>query len=517
MTEIEKKVDHRATLRRYGDTTDLSSKINIARLAFLLATLLIVLASASLIFIGRFASKAADTQAVTNQQLLLETALKGKFMLMARDQLSLARWDTSVHRISLRFDEDFIVDEFIDSLWFDFGLDKNLLIGPNNNILADSHEADVSFNTGMLSKESPLYRFVELARNQYFRNRINLSEGYGQQPVPFGKEFEHPIHGFVDLDGNVALIHAMAIVPDEGTFVLPDGNPVVLISAQFIESELVNELNDQLAFLDMQFEREHLSHDSVNQYTIISPNGKALGVFSWQGHLPGRHIWNTVIPVIILLGTILGIVAFIIAWKISRLTVSLAKSERQNLHLAMHDTLSGLGNRLKYNRALTVALEKLPSVPFTLIQCDLDKFKQVNDTLGHGAGDTVIKVVAQRLISVVGEAGLVCRIGGDEFVILLENVTRSAVEDMANMIIEEIGKPVDVGTEGFAQVGVSLGIATAPAHGDTAEKIMAIVDTTMYHAKEEGRNRAIFAQDLEDRTNITLCPTRMPIHSTEKD
>lgn len=493
MTEIKVKA-----LRRHSDTTDLSSKVNIARLAFLLATLLIVLASASLIFVGHFASEEADRQAVNNQQSLLETALNGRFFLIARDQLSLARWDRAVRKISLQFDEDFIVEEFIDSLWYDFGLDRNLLIGPENTVLADSREANVSFNTGTLNKENPLYHFVELAREQYFRNRINMSKGYGQRPVLFGEKYEQPVQGFVDLGTNVALIHAMAVVPDDGTSVLPAGNPVVLISAQYIDTRLVNELNDQLAFSDMQFERKNGKSDVVNQYTITSPDSTVLGFFSWQGNLPGRHIWTTVIPVIILLGTILGIVAFVIAWNISRLTVSLAKSEVQNRHLAMHDTLSGLGNRLQYNRALDMALTKLPAIPFTLIQCDLDKFKHVNDTLGHGAGDTVIKVVAKRFNSVVGDAGLVCRIGGDEFVFLIENDDRAAIENLASMIIEEIGKPVEIETGDVAHVGVSLGIATAPTHGNTAEEIMAVVDAAMYRAKEEGRNRAIFAEDLDN-------------------
>jgi diguanylate cyclase (GGDEF)-like protein len=412
--------------------------------------------------------------------------------------MSLARWDRSVRKISLDFDEDFVTDEFNDSLWFDFGLDQNLLIGPDDRILAHSKEDKVSFDRDEIPKEGALYRFVELARDQYLQNRIRLAKGYGQRSLPLGKEFENPIHGFIDQGEKVAMVHAMAVVPDDGTFALPDGNPVVLISAMYIDNELIEELGHQLGFSGIRFERAPAVNTApgiANTYTILSPTGTPLGNFSWQGNLPGRHIWNTVIPVIVILGTILGAVAYVIAWRISRLTISLAKSEEQNRHLAMYDTLSGLANRLQYTRALEAALERLPSNPFALMQCDLDKFKQVNDTFGHAAGDTVIKVVAERLLATVQDAGLVCRIGGDEFVILLTLVDRVTINELANNIIGEIQQPIEVDSEVFAQVGISLGVSIAPIQGNTAETLMAAADAALYRAKEEGRNRVIFAKD----------------------
>ena len=434
--------------------------------------------------------------AIDDQQLLLDNALDNRFVLLGRDQLSLARWDESVRKISLRFDEDFVVDEFIDSLWYDFGLDRNLLIGPDNNIMASSRGEEVEFDAGVIAETDSLYRFVEEARAQYFENRITLPGGYGQKPISSGAIHRHLVHGFLTVDDKVSLVHAMAIVPDDGTSVLAEGNPVVLVSMLYLDDELIEELNDQLAFSHMKFDLQPEISPALNHHTITSPAGEALGVFSWQGNLPGRHIWETVIPVIAILGAMLGAVAFAIAWRIGKLTVSLANSEEQNRYLAMHDTLSGLANRLQFVRALTAALERLPDVPFSLMQCDLDKFKQVNDTLGHGAGDTVIKVVAKRLTTVVQDAGLVCRVGGDEFVILLDLVERSALEALAARIIADVRQPIEVEGGEVAQVGVSLGIAAAPAHGNIAEKLMAVADLALYQAKEQGRNRAVFVEDI---------------------
>jgi len=475
---------------------DKTSRTQIVRLAFLLASVLIILASASLLIVGRFASRQADIQAVQNQQSLLETALDGRFILMARDQLSLARWDESVRKISLKLDEDFVTDEFIDSLWYDFGIDRNLLIGPDDTILADCRKAEVAFDTGKLAAQDPLHRFVQLARTQYFTNRISLDGGFGQRLVPLGEEFVNPVHGFVELDGQVALVHSMAVVPDDGAVVLPDGNPVILLSAQYLDADLVKELSYQLGFSQMQFERGAPVQLSLKRYTLVSAEGKKLGHFSWKTELPGGHIWSTVIPVVIILGSLLGAVALITAWRIGKLTVSLAKSEEQNYYLAMHDTLSGLANRLQFTRALEVALARLPEVPFSLMQCDLDKFKHVNDTYGHGAGDEVIKVVGSRLTDCVQDAGLVCRIGGDEFVILLDSVERKWIEQLAARIIEEVHKPIEVEPKLFAGVGISLGIAGAPTHGTTSAAIMSAADAALYYAKENGRNMAVFYEDL---------------------
>jgi sensor domain CHASE-containing protein len=204
-------ISDKTTLRRVDDIIDESSKTHIIRLAFLLASILIILASASLVFVGRFASDEADRQAAANQKALLKTALEDRFLLIARDQLSLARWDQSVRKISLHFDREFVTDEFIDSLWYDFGLDRNLLIGPDNHILTDAYGNNVSFDTGKMSPDDPLYHMVKLARERYFQNRRQLHNGYGQYPVPLIDEFIHPVHGFIEGNNKVALVHAMAV------------------------------------------------------------------------------------------------------------------------------------------------------------------------------------------------------------------------------------------------------------------------------------------------------------------
>lgn len=484
---------------RYGDRRDIRRKGQVAGLAFPVASILIILVSASLAFIGLVASREADREAFTSQQRLLDIALKNRFELMARDQLSLARWDDSVLMISRDFDRDFISDEFMESLWFDFGLDRNMLIGPDNKVAAEAAGEIFHFNSRLLEKTDPLYQFVENARSTYFEYRITIPGGYGQELISSVSAGNDASHGFQNLGKEVFLVSAMAIVPDDGDYALPDGNPVILVSAIHLGEKLIADLNDQLSFTDLKFIQPAISSANLPLHHIVSPEGKVLGSLSWQGTMPGQKIWRTVIPVIIILAMLLAFVAYGIAWKIGKLTISLEASEQHNFFLAMHDTLSGLANRLHFNRALEDTLESLSSSSFTLIQGDLDRFKLVNDTLGHAAGDTVIKTVAHRLTAAVGSAGLVGRIGGDEFVILLPDcVDRLRIKKLAEKIIADICIPIETENGESAEIGISLGIAFAPTNGHTSETIMAAADGALYVAKDQGRNQAIFADDVNE-------------------
>jgi diguanylate cyclase len=198
------------------------------------------------------------------------------------------------------------------------------------------------------------------------------------------------------------------------------------------------------------------------------------------------------------LSLLLAILAFGTAWRIGRLTSSLQASERQNRHLALHDTLSGLANRLQFNRVLKTATRDLPASPFALIHCDLDKFKFVNDTHGHAAGDTVIRAVAQRLTDIIGNGGLVARLGGDEFVILYRSFTdHGRLTLLSGQLIGAVETPIPLENGQTAEVSLSIGIVTAPECGSTPEGLMAAADNALYYSKENGRGQAAFANDIK--------------------
>jgi diguanylate cyclase (GGDEF)-like protein len=203
-----------------------------------------------------------------------------------------------------------------------------------------------------------------------------------------------------------------------------------------------------------------------------------------------------VFPLIVGFALLLATAALFAARALGGMTNVVETSERRTRHQARHDTLTGLANRLRFGEELKAAVDALDRRPFAVMAADLDRFKAVNDTYGHAAGDVVIREVAQRLSTVVGDAGLVSRTGGDEFIILVHAFTDQArLAELAARIIAAVPAPIAVGDGKATDVGVSLGIAEAPECGRTAPDVMRAADEALYEAKEKGRGIAVFAQD----------------------
>src|SRR4029079_19611254 len=168
-------------------------------------------------------------------------------------------------------------------------------------------------------------------------------------------------------------------------------------------------------------------------------------------------------------------------------------------HLADHDALTALPNRRLLEDRLTQALalsyrnRKSTAVMFV----DLDRFKTINDSLGHAVGDQLLKEVAARLVNQLRIGDTICRIGGDEFVVVLPEVKRSSdVGHVAQKVIEQLSQPVVI-EERDLLVTCSIGIAVYPDDGRDAESLIRNADAAMYHAKELGRaNYQFFTEQM---------------------
>ena len=163
--------------------------------------------------------------------------------------------------------------------------------------------------------------------------------------------------------------------------------------------------------------------------------------------------------------------------------------------LAHHDALTDLPNRVLLNSRLEHTLERSRRGGKTcaVMYMDLDKFKPVNDQLGHGAGDELLKGVAQRLRMNLRENDTVARIGGDEFVVVLEDLSSpEGAEVVAQSIIARLSQPFDLGEGREVQIGCSIGIALYPNHGADNETLLRHADAALYASKRGGRGRATF-------------------------
>lgn len=175
------------------------------------------------------------------------------------------------------------------------------------------------------------------------------------------------------------------------------------------------------------------------------------------------------------------------------------RMEGDLLFLAEHDTLTGLANRKKFeiNLAREITESQYTNKKVAILFLDLDFFKNVNDSLGHEAGDILLQVVAKKLKNSVRELDTVARFGGDEFAILLPDVMDlEIVQKIATTILNSIAKPINIKNHEIF-VTASLGISIYPSDGKTPQKLLRKADRAMYAVKESGRNNYQFSHDLQ--------------------
>jgi len=179
------------------------------------------------------------------------------------------------------------------------------------------------------------------------------------------------------------------------------------------------------------------------------------------------------------------------------------QAQQQLEHDAQHDSLTGLANRVLFNRRLELALaskQRYTETNFSVIFIDLDRFKQINDSLGHMAGDLFLKEVAVRISSCIRGHDLLARLGGDEFVVLVDNYdSPNDVEEISERIISAIATPFNIENKDMYS-GASIGIAYIESGYQTADEVLRDADAAMYQAKSIGRGRYIvFDKTMRDK------------------
>jgi diguanylate cyclase (GGDEF)-like protein len=177
-----------------------------------------------------------------------------------------------------------------------------------------------------------------------------------------------------------------------------------------------------------------------------------------------------------------------------RYAIERKRTEERLTYLAQYDHLTGLVNRSLFKDRLVQAMARSKRLhqPMGLMLLDLDRFKEVNDTMGHDMGDELLKAVAERLKGCVREVDTVARMGGDEFTIILEGV---ASENCIVVVAKRIAESISGGFElkgRSVTVGVSIGITMYPHDDSNIDELLKHADSAMYHAKQQGGNRFHF-------------------------
>lgn len=215
----------------------------------------------------------------------------------------------------------------------------------------------------------------------------------------------------------------------------------------------------------------------------------------WRGEIRSRRRDGTELPLLLTVVPIQNEARAVSRYVVTATDLTdVRKAEERLQYLAHHDPLTGLPNRLLTSERLTHALKrgKRRNERIALLFIDLDRFKWVNDTLGHGAGDTLLGEIARRMKECIREDDTVGRFGGDEFLVILDPVERAKdIVQVADKIITSVGAPLLLAGQEVT-ISCSIGISLFPDDGTTPDYLIRAADTAMYAAKEGGRDRYEF-------------------------
>ncbi|WP_332685048.1 putative bifunctional diguanylate cyclase/phosphodiesterase [Bosea sp. (in: a-proteobacteria)] len=248
--------------------------------------------------------------------------------------------------------------------------------------------------------------------------------------------------------------------------------------------------------------------DALVRRDIPSPDGAVRAWLTWTPDRPGDMMMRQFFWALAGVGLIFIAIFAYVFYRLRNAAVQITLREQRIQRLAGQDELSNLPNRRTFDLRLDQELAQLGRTKNGLgvLLLDLDRFKAVNDTYGHNAGDELIRHVAKRLTTILRVGDTVARLGGDEFGIIQTNMNEAGASAvLGERILDSLTEPFEIGGVAVT-IGCSIGIAHAPQDGGDRGTLMRLADTALYQAKNEGRNRYSF---FEPQMNRALQLKRM--------
>ncbi len=309
-----------------------------------------------------------------------------------------------------------------------------------------------------------------------------------EQEQQLAQQNELLIEANTGLEESLSLLVATLEATADGILVLDDSSNIVRYNQKFLDlwgvAQAITTIEAENKILNLacnrltephtfNFQRSReispITEKEINYEILQFKNGKIIECYAQVQHLQNKNK---------------GLV-----WSFRDVTER-QQAEQLVKHQAFHDTLTGLPNRTYYDRELKAALTTIRESEDVLAVMffDLDRFKTINDTLGHDIGDLLLKSVVERLLKCVRDKDIVARWGGDEFTLLLPKIScREDASLVANRILEVLQPAFDLGGRQLRFTG-SIGIAVYPEDGEDAETLLKNADVALYQAKYKGRN-----------------------------
>lgn len=453
----------------------------------------------------RQAGETANEVQLSKERQLVEQEFRNQLHMHALDQSQISHWDDALVALEEEVDQEFVEEEIAFWLYRDFDIHMMVLVDPEN-------QSRVAVYEETILEPQKGQKAIDDNMDLVIKARETLSEFLAAQTVPI-TSFEgihHPVRsdqpiyatGLRKLNGVLSTVVAQVLVPD-GDYPMPTGTPRVLLTFKPVPKSSLNRIGDKLHLEDFALvvgDRPS-SEQASKRLGAVPGEGSVWAV--WKAGNPSSDIWQAALPIFALAFLAVAAVLARIGWRFGMTVEKLQSSEEQNRFLALHDALTGLPNRLHFDHELEAIVAEGKQERCAILCMDLDRFKSVNDNFGHQAGDMVLKTIAERLSDRVGDTGLISRVGGDEFIILLhDHLDKDSVLFLCDQLIEEACIAIDV-PGGMAQVGASIGVAWWPDDALTVKSIIRSADDALYSSKEKGRGTVSCASRLRRKDDQT--------------
>lgn len=469
-----------------------------------------------------WATSRSDAVSVERQIRTTEHAIDLSIDELAKEQETVAVWDDAVLQLNqAQPDWQWFDDNIAYWLHDLFGHNQVYVLDPQDRpiyAMSDGERlAPASYSA--VARETQV--LVDAVRGRTTGGNSRHDRNPGQAPAANNTLLTtanaiHDSH-LLQVLGRPAAVSAMRIVPLTEDVQLAPGSEHLLISVRFLDGEFLSELSKRNLIAQPRFSKAALAGPDEQSLHLTAESGKTIGYFFWRPELPGTELLRVLAPLAALAVALMAAgMALLARWlwlstgqlqdtmtELETTMVELQASEAQAQHLAFHDVLTGLPNRSLFNDRVDQALARARrGEKVALLALDLDRFKHVNDTLGHHAGDALIRELARRLSETVREGDTVSRLGGDEFAVALVGRDSMEVEAICDRILSAVREPFDVlGSNAF--VGISIGVVHAPRDGLERIDLMRKADIALYRAKSEGRDcHRVFTLAMDETVRL---------------
>jgi len=433
-----------------------------------------------------------DREALRHDRAVVARGMAAKIHEVERSVTPEVLWDEAVRRMDNRYDAAWTRENIAAYLTEQTGFDQVMVLdGEDRPRLAQQgHE--------ILSKAEAERRAAILAPLVAKMRERERASRPAKGRAPHGGVVSDPVQvsAVTVMDGGVYLATASLVRPDFGWAIIQHPRAPAVVTALKMDGAFLNAFGDRFLLAGVHLHHKDMSAQPIDAHLPLrDATGQIVATLDWSPPHPGRRLLRRTIWPVMIVVCALALATILLARKGRLIAQGLIASEVRAKHLALHDGLTSLPNRLLFEERLRQAIDGLDrrQSAMAVLAIDLDRFKAINDTHGHAVGDEMIRKVGERLAGVCRGGETVARLGGDEFGVVACDLDARGAAALAERLIKALCGPLELSCGvifASGSVGVVL-VEPREAFIGAAEAARR-ADVALYRAKGEGRGRYCF-------------------------